>query len=194
MRHLGQPRDVADRPDVGRVADEDGDCVRCPAEAVLHRGRTHTDRKAGRCVEVRPEPDRLEPSEDETEEHRTVERAPDEDPVALRTDGQCERLVRMGGPADGEAAHIGTPQESGSRLRVGEHAARQLHRVEAPVERDVSGDDVTDEVGPLLVPGNREGRGRLLVEAQPGVEEGCVATQPPRISRHRTPPRATRRP
>jgi len=127
------------------------------------------------------DPDRLEPGEDEAQQHRPVQGAGDDHAVAGSAEREGQRLVAVGRATHGEVADVGPPQHGGPVLGVGEVAVGEGHRVEPAVQRDVAVDDGADQVGALLVPGDGEGRGPLLTEAEPGVEQGSVAAQAPRV-------------
>lgn len=187
---VSEPGDVADRADVGRVAHDHRPGPRAGGERPAYGVGRHAPRQAGRLVDLGPHPDRREPGEHEAQQHRPVQRAADDHLVTLAAQGQGDGLVGMGGAAGREAAHVGTPQGRGAGLGVGKHAGRELHRVEPGIERDVAGDHVADQVGALLVAGDGERRGRGLLEAQPGVQQGRVVAQAARVSGHRasTPP------
>ena len=138
-------------------------------------------------VDVGPHPHGVESGEHQAEEHRAVECARDDDPVPGAPHGEGERLVPVRRAADGEAADVRSPETGSASLGLREHPPAELHRVESGVERHVARDNVAHEVAALLVPRDREGRRGVLVEAQPGVEQGRLATQPARVSRHGRP-------
>ena len=104
--------------------------------------------------------------------------------VAVFGHRQRDRLVGVGGAAGGEAADVGSPQACGPVLGLRQHAGAELHRVQSGVQGDVASDHVTHQVGAVLVAGDGERRGRLLVEPQPGVQQRGVIAQAARVSGH----------
>ena len=107
-----------------------------------------------------------------------------DDGVAVTADGQSQRLVRVCGAAGRKAADVGTPQPGGQVLGVGKNSRGQLHRVQSPVQRHISGYDIAHEILPLLVSRDCEWRGCHLLESQPRVEQGGAAAQSARVSGH----------
>ena len=182
--HLRERADVADGAHVRRLADEDTLGVRGGREGLLKRGGRHPERQAVGRVDLWAHPDRLQAGKHEAEQHRAVQGARDDDPVSRTPDRERERLVAVGRPADGEAAQVGPPQVRGLGFGLPDDTSRELHRVEAGVQGDVTGDDVPDEVVALLVPRDREGGRGGLLEAQPRVEQGRVAAQASGIGGH----------
>ena len=189
VRHRRLPGHVADGTHVGRVAEQDGTCVggggqRRPATAaaVTPVGRPAAGSTSGR-TQTGSRPARTSPSSIE----RCSVRA-----TTTRSARGARRRVRAPGCRAStrrrRSGPVAAPEQGRPRLRFGEPAARLLHRVEAAVERHVTAHHVTDQVGPVLVAGDRERGGHLLLEAQPGVEQRRVAAQPPRVSRHARPP------
>ena len=171
---VGQLTHAPDRPDVGGVGDEDGLRVGSEGERGGQGLGSQTGRHTPAVVELGRHPDRLEPREHETEEHRAVERALHDDALTGSRDGEGQGLVAVRRAADGEAAEIGSPEPRRARLSLLQEAAGELHLVEAAVERHVVADDLADEVGALLVPGDRERVRRAVAVAEPRVEERSV--------------------
>ncbi len=188
----GQRAHLTHRADVGRVADEHGAGVGCTGECGLEGCSRDTRGQSVGRVDLGTHPDRVEPGEHEAEEHRAVQGAGHDDPVAGPAHGEREGLVAVRRPTDREAAQVGAPEPGGSRLGLGDHSTGELHRVEPGIEGHVPGYDVADEVVALLVAGDGERRRGVLLEAQPGIEQRRVAAQPPGVSGHARP--ASRRP
>jgi hypothetical protein len=184
-----QAGDVTGRADVGGVADEDRNGAGRGGERRGDGVDGDAGGQAGRGVDVGVHPDGREAGEDEAEQHRAVEGAGDDDGVARPAHGEGQGLVAVGGAPGREAAQVHAPGARGPGLRVCQDAPAQLHRVEPGVERHVAGDDVADEVEPVLVTGDGERRRALLVEPQPGIEQGGVTPQTPGVSGHRRLPR-----
>ena len=193
MRGVREPSHVTDGADVGGIADENGSGVRVFGEGSGDGCGRDTEWQAGRGVDLGADPDRGEPGEDQAEQHRAVQGAADDDPIAVAGYRQGEGLIGVGGAAGGEPAYLGAPEVRRASLRVEQDSGRELHGVQARVEGHVARDDIADEVVALLVAGDRKGGWGLLVKRQPGVEEWCVRTQPARVSRHRGSRRTGRR-
>jgi hypothetical protein len=181
---LREPGHVADRAEVRRVTDEHGSRVGVPREGLGDGRRGDAEGQPGVGVDLGSHPDRLEPGQHQTEQHRAVQGPADDHAVALAAEREGDGLVGVRGPAGGEPADVGPPQPGGPGLRLDEHSAGQLHGVQAGVQRDVAGDHVADQVVPLLVARDRERRRGLFVEAQPGVEQRCVTAELARVGRH----------
>ena len=108
VRHRGQAAHVADRADVGRVADEDGPGVGRLGEGGLEGRGRDTDREPVGGVDLRPEPDRFEAGQHQPEEHRAVQGAGHDDPVA--------RAGRRRAPGPGCRASSRRPRTGRGRL------------------------------------------------------------------------------
>ena len=106
-------------------------------------GRTHTGSSPAR---TRPS------SIDRCSVRLTTTRSPS------RAERQGDRLVGVGRAADREPATSAPHSRAARASASAQHAARQLHGVQAGVQRDVAGDHVADQVVALLVPGDRERR------------------------------------
>ena len=182
---VGQTCDVTDGADVRRVADEHRSCLRVRRQGAADGLGRDAERETGPLVDLGADPHRHQAGQHEPDQHGPVQGPADDDRVALASDRERHGLVGVGGAAGGEAAEVRAPEPGCPRLRIGEHAGRQLHRVESGVQGYVAGDHVPDQVGALLVARDGERRRRTLLEAEPGIEQRGVTAQAAGVSRHR---------
>ena len=124
VRGLGEPGDIADGADIGRIADENGSGARVFGEGSGDGCGRDTEWQAGRGVDLGADPDRGEPGEDQAEQHRAVQGAADDDPIAVAGYRQGEGLIGVGGAAGGEPAYLGAPEVRRASLRVEQDSGR----------------------------------------------------------------------
>jgi hypothetical protein len=161
---IGQSRDVAHGADVRRVADEDRPGLRVGRQGASNRLWGDAHRQPGGQVDLGPHPHRPQPGEHQPQEEGAVQRPAHDDGVSVLGHSEGDGLVGVRGAAGGEAAEVRAPQARGAGFGVDQCAGGELHRVEAGVERDVSGDHVAHQVGALLVAGDGERCRWLLAE------------------------------
>ena len=182
VRRVGERRDVAGRAHVGGVPEQDGDRAGGAGQRLLDGVRGHGARQAAGGVDradaPRPAagPASTRPSSIERCRVRPTTTSSPGRPTARAS----AWLPCVEPPT--EKRHQSAPQKRAARSSASASTPRgQLHRVEAPVQRHVTGDDVADQVAALLVARDGEGPdvagGGALGERQPGVEERCVAPQ-----------------
>ena len=187
VRGIREAGDVGAGPDVRRIAEDDSACVGVGCEGGSHRRGRHGAGQSGGGVDLWPHPDRPQSREHDSQQQRAVQGARDHDRLAGASERQHRRLVGVGRPADREPCEVDAPRRSGPSLGVGEHPTALLHRVQPADERDIAADDLPDQVGAVLVAGDREGGDRTAADArlelEPGVQERRVVSEAQGIPR-----------
>ena len=186
VRDLGVPGYVANRADIGRVAEEH------PAGAGVRRERgphgLDRDRRGqpGCRIHLRPHPDRAQPGEHQAEQHGPVQGAADDGAAPRLPGGQRQRLIAVRGAGHREPAPVRAPQPGGPALGLGPQRVGVLHGVEPAVQRRVARHHGPDKILALLVPGDAHRHHLagldLAGEPQPGVKQRGVGPQPARIT------------